>query len=155
MDMKFTEERLVSRRTFPVIPQVLGKSGVSVIRDKTTKIVEKVARAFYEKPGTISAEAGRIEAYYNSNNTRSSPTTAQQGFPVVQTPNAGADSDRQQLGRKKASVWNVFKDQDKHTGATSGRVPLHSVRNRFLVAMCDHSIPRTDQIDIFHCCLIG
>ena len=155
VDILFNKECFTNHRIFSVVLHVLQKMGGQVSTNPRMLISIKVARSLYTDIHDIKEAIERVEAWRRSKNVRLQPQEHDQ--PVVNTiaSRSVPNSDSVGLSRNKATVIGSFKEEEKISGSVSGTVPLHRISNKFVDAIRDHSIPRTEEVNLMHCCLVG
>ena len=156
VDMLYNQECFKDHRSFSCVRNVLHKLGVPVTTDMRTLISIKVAKAIYTNDEDADDAVQRVEAWSRTKNVRSSHTDEQHSPSAIHITSRGAsNNDSYTMSRNKATVVSSFKDEEKFSGSVSGKVPLHRVRNKFIDAIRDHGIPRTEEVNLMHVCLIG
>ena len=157
VDILYNQECFTDHRIFSCVRNVLHKLGVPVPTDRRTLISIKVAKALYTNDEDADDAVKRVEAWRRTKNVRSSPTDQPHSTPsaIHITSRLTSNNDSYTMSRNKATVVSSFKDEENFSGSVSGKVPLHIVRNKFIDAIQDHGIPRTEEVNLMHACLIG
>ena len=157
VDVLYVPPCFIDHRIFSCVRAVLTESNVTMPRDRSTMVSIKVARALYTDKNDADEACDLVEAFRLSRRPSAAPANASGHANHITIPNLGSSSNRETsaIGRNKATVAASFKDEDKYIGSISGRVPLHRIKNRFLDALHDQCIPKTDEVNLLHCCLSG
>ena len=157
VEILYNRECFTDHRIFSCVRNVLQKLGVPVPTDMRTLISIKVAKALYTNDEDADDAVQPVETWRRTKNVRSSqadqPTSTPSAIHI--TSKGTSNNDSYTMSRNKATVVSSFKDDEKFSGSVSGKVPLHRVRNKFIDAIRDHGIPRTEEVNLMHACLIG